>query len=77
MAIDYFSQLGPKAKELYLKIKKDKNDIDPEKFVCIKTDGTIFNFNKFKISLNFTEFTQRCRKWTKRNKNIINQTKKV
>ena len=49
MAIDYFSQLGPKAKELYLKIKKDKNDIDPEKFVCIKTDGTIFNFNKFKI----------------------------
>ena len=62
MAIDYFSQLGPKAKELYLKIKKDKNDIDPEKFVCIKTDGTIFTFNKFKISLNFTEFTQRCRK---------------
>ena len=62
MAIDYFSQLGPKAKELYLKIKKDKNHIDPEKFVCIKTDGTIFNFNKFKISLNFTEFTQRCRK---------------
>ena len=62
MTINYFSQLGPKAKELYLKIKKDKNDIDPEKFVCIKTDGTIFNFNKFKILLNFTEFTQRCRK---------------
>ena len=34
MTINYFSQLGPKAKELYLKIKKDKNDIDPEKFVA-------------------------------------------
>ena len=29
--IDYFSQLS--AKELYVKIKKEKNDIDPEKFV--------------------------------------------
>ena len=31
-------------------LKKKKNDIDPEKLVCIKTDRTIFNFNKFKIS---------------------------
>ena len=53
-AIDYFSQLSTKAKELYLKIKKEKNDIDPEKSVCVKTDGTIFKFNKFKNSLDLT-----------------------
>ena len=47
-SISYFSQLSTKAKELFEKIKKEKNDIDPEKFVCVKTDGTIFNFNKFK-----------------------------
>ena len=34
------------------KLKKKKNDIDSEKFVCVKTDGTIFNFNKFKNSLD-------------------------
>ena len=34
-----------------MKIEEEKN-IDPEKFVCIKTDGTIFNFNKFKNSLD-------------------------
>ena len=50
-AISYFNQLSPKAKGLYERITKEKNDIDPEKFVCVKTDGTIFNFNKFKISL--------------------------
>ena len=33
-------------------LKKEKNDIDPEKFVCVKTDGTIFNFSKFKNSLD-------------------------
>ena len=37
---------------MFEKIKKEKNDIDPEKFVCVKTDGTIFNFNKFKNSLD-------------------------
>ena len=51
-SISYFSQLSTKAKELFEKIKKEKNDIDPEKFVCVKTDGTIFNFNKFKNSLD-------------------------
>ena len=34
------------------KLEKKKNDIDPEKFACVKTDGTVFNFNKFKISLD-------------------------
>ena len=37
---------------MYVKIEEEKNNIDPEKFVCIKTDGTIFNFNKFKNSLD-------------------------
>ena len=51
-SISYFSQLSTKAKELFEKIKKEKNDIDPEKSVCVKTDGTIFNFNKLKNSLD-------------------------
>ena len=32
-SINYFSQLSSKAKELYEKIKKEKNDINAEKFV--------------------------------------------
>ena len=51
-AISYLNQISPEAKELYERIKKEKNDIDPEKFVCVKTDGTIFNFNNFKVSLD-------------------------
>ena len=51
-SISYFSQLSTKAKELFEKIEKEKNDIDSEKFVCVKTYGTIFNFNKFKTSLD-------------------------
>ena len=51
-AISYFSQLSTKAKEFYVKIIKEKNDIDPEEFACVKTDGTIFNFNKFKPLLD-------------------------
>ena len=49
-SISYFSQLSTKAKELFEKIKKEKNDINPEKLVCVKTDGIVFNFNKFKNS---------------------------
>ena len=52
-AIGVFSQLSLKAKELYEKIKKEKNDIDPKKLVCATTDGkTIFNFNVCNISLD-------------------------
>ena len=51
-AVSYFTQLRPEAKELYQRFKKEINDIDPEKFVCVKSDGTIFNFNKFKNSLD-------------------------
>ena len=54
MSMSYFSQLSTKAKKLFEKIKKERNDIDPEKFICVKTDGTIFNFNKFKTSLDLT-----------------------
>ena len=43
-SISYSSQLSKKAKKLFEKIKKQKNDISP--------DGTIANFNKFKISLD-------------------------
>ena len=32
-SISYFDQLCTKAKELYERIKKENNDIDPEKFV--------------------------------------------
>ena len=32
-SINYFSQLSSKAKELHEKIKKEKNDINAEKFV--------------------------------------------
>ena len=35
-------------------IRKEENDIDPKKLVCIKSDGTIFNFNIFKLSFKFT-----------------------
>ena len=38
-SIRYFSQLSPKAKELLEKITKERNDIDPEKFVFVKADG--------------------------------------
>ena len=34
------------------KFKKEKNGFDSEKFVYVKTDGTIFNFDKFKNSLD-------------------------
>ena len=51
-SIGYFSQLSTKAKKLSEKIKKEKNDIEPERSVCVKTDRTIFNFNKLKNSLD-------------------------
>ena len=52
-SISYFSQLSTEAKELFETIKKEKNDIDPEKIFCVKTDGTIFfNFNKFENSID-------------------------
>ena len=74
-SISYFSQLSTKAKELFEKIKKEKNDIDPEKFVCVKTDGTIFNFNKFKISLDLASNIYRNKKLLKDAGNEQNEIK--
>ena len=37
---------------MYKKIKQEKNDINSEKLVCIKTNGVVFNFNKFKKSFD-------------------------
>ena len=34
-------------------IKEEEIDIDPEKLVCTKSDGKIFNFNTFKLSFKF------------------------
>ena len=51
-SISYFSQLTTKAKELFEKLQKKKNDIDSEKCVCVKTDETIFNFIKIKNPLD-------------------------
>ena len=65
LAISYFNQLCAKAKELYGRIIKEKNDIDPEKFVCVKADKTIFNFNKFKISLDLASNIYRNKKLLK------------
>ena len=50
------------------KLKKKKNDIHPEKFVCVRTDGTIFNLkfiNKFKISLDLASNIYRNKKLLK------------
>ena len=68
-SIGYFSQLRTKVKELHEKIKKEKNDIDPEKFVCVKADGTISNFNKLKKSIDLASNTYRDKKLLKDAKN--------
>ena len=52
-AISFFSGLSPEARKLLDELKKEINTIDPEKLVCAKFDGTIFNFNTFKNSLEF------------------------
>ena len=74
-SISYFSQLSTKTKELFEKIKKEKNDFDPEKFVCVKTDGTIFNFNKFKISPDLSSNIYRSKSLLKDEENKQNEIK--
>ena len=34
-------------------LKEEKNSINIKRLVCVKSDGTIFNFNVFKSSLHF------------------------
>ena len=38
---------------MFGKIKEEKDNIDAEKLVCVKSDGTTCNFNIFKNSLEF------------------------
>ena len=51
--INFFSLLSPFPEKLLNEIKKEENDIDPEKLVCTKSDENLFNFNTFKSSLKF------------------------
>ena len=74
-SISYFSQLSTKTKELFEKIKKEKNDIDPVKFVCIKNLQTIFNVNKFKFSLDLASNIYRNKKLLKDAANEQNEIK--
>ena len=36
-----------------MSLKEEKNSIDSKRLVCVKSDGTIFNFNILKSSLDF------------------------
>ena len=74
-SISYFSQLSTKAKELFEKIKKEKNDIDFEKLFCVKTDGTMFNFNKFKNSLDLASDINRNKSLLKNAEDKQNEIK--
>ena len=49
----FFSRLSSQAKESLDELKEEKNSIDSKILVCVKSDGTIFNFNVLKISLDF------------------------
>ena len=60
---------------MFEKIKKERNDIDPEKFICVKTDGTIFNFNKFKTSLDLTSNIYRKESLLKDAENVQKEIK--
>ena len=84
MPTSYFSQLSTKAKELYEKIKEEKNNINPEKFVLVKTDGTIFNFNKFRNWIDLASNIYREKNLLKdveaiknRRSNLKNEIKKM
>ena len=72
-SISYFDQLTTRAKELYERIKKEKNDIDYEKIVFVKSDRSIFNFNKFKISLDLASNIYRDKSSLKDAKNERNE----
>ena len=74
-SISYFDQLTTRAKELYERIKKEKNDINHEKIVFVKSDRTIFNFHKFKISLDLASNIYRDKNSLKDAKNEQNEIK--
>ena len=58
-----------------MRIKKEKNDIDLEKFVCVKTDGIIFNFYKFRNSLDLASNIYRDKSFLKDVENEQNEIK--
>ena len=58
---------------MFEKIKKEKNDIDSKKKFCVKTDGAIFNFNKFKHSLDLTSDIYRNKSLLKNAENKQNE----
>ena len=60
---------------MFEKIKKERNDIDPEKFICVNTNGTIFNFNKFKTSLDLTSNIYRKESLLKDAENVQKEIK--
>ena len=64
-SISYFSKLSTKAKELFEKIKKEKNAIYPEKSVCVTTYGTLCHFNKFKPPLDLASSIYKNKKLLK------------
>ena len=49
-AINFFSELSHEARQLMNEIKEEENDIDSQNLVCVRRDGTIFNFSTFKLS---------------------------
>ena len=51
------------------KTTKERNDIDPEKRFCAKTDRTIFTFNKFNTSLDLASNIYRNKKLPKGEEN--------
>ena len=44
----FFRGLSSEAKELLDELKEEKNNTASKRLVCVKTDGTIFNFNILK-----------------------------
>ena len=51
--IGFFSGFSSEAKELLDELKEEKNSTDSKRLVCVKSDGTIFNFHVFKSLLDF------------------------
>ena len=51
--IEFFSGLSSEAKTFLDELKEEENSTDSKRLVCVKSDGTICNFNVFKSSLDF------------------------
>ena len=73
-SISYYNQISTEAKELFEKIKKEINNINPENFACVKTDGTIF-INTFKNSLDLASNIYRNKNLLKNAENEQNEIK--